>query len=152
MSPRRTAAPATAAARRRPAAPRRAATARSRTEWLEWALGAVSGLIVLALVAYLAFEGVTDARAVADLEIAAAPPAAAPARPELRFTLSNRGGRAATAVAVSMTLKDGLRIAGVSRLTVDQVPPRSTVTGAFLLPSDAAGLTPVLAVEGYLDP
>ncbi len=152
VSPRRTAAPATAAARRRPAAPRQAATARSRTEWLEWALGAVSGLIVLALVAYLAFEGVTDARAVPDLEIAAAPPAAAPARPELRFTLSNRGGRAATAVAVSMTLREGTRVAGVSRLTVDQVPPRSTVTGAFLLPSDAAGLTPVLAVEGYLDP
>ena len=53
---------------------------------------------------------------------------------------------------VSLTLRDGAGIAEVRRLTVDEVPPGSTVTGAFLLPPDAERLTPALAVEGYLDP
>ncbi len=134
--------------------PRRTADAkvRRRTERLEWALGLVSGAIVLAIVGYLAVEGLTSAGALPDLVVAPGPAAETDGAGQLRFTLANRGGRPASAVAVSLTLRDGDRIAAVRRLMVDQVPARSTVSGAFLLPPEADGLSPTLAVDGYLDP
>jgi uncharacterized protein (TIGR02588 family) len=124
---------------------------RSRTERLEWLLGAVAGIVVLAVIGFLAFEGLTRGGIPPDLTVAAETPAGA-AAPELRFTLTNRGGRAATGVVVALTLRDGAEVAEVRRLTVEEVAPGSTATGAFLLPPDAGRLTPALTIEGYLDP
>lgn len=121
-------------------------------ERIEWALGLVSGVVVLGIIGYLALQGLSSARALPDLVVSAGPAAAPAGAPQLRFTLVNRGGRAATAVALSLTLRDGARVVGQRHLTVDQVPAHSQVTGAFLLPPDAPALTPELAVEGYLDP
>jgi uncharacterized protein (TIGR02588 family) len=131
---------------------RKPAPARSRTERLEWTLGIVSGLIVLGVIVFLAIQGVTGSGKLPDLEVTKEGTAMAGGAPQLRFTLANRGDRAATQVGVSLTLRDGSGAAEVRRLTVDHVPARSEVTGAFVLPPDWQTLTRTLAVEGYLDP
>ena len=134
----RRAAPRTAAAR--------AGTARggtARAERLEWALGAASGFLVLALVAYLVVEGVTGNRTPPRLTLATAPlPPDA-----LAFTLRNDGGRAATAVALSLRLGDG----GERRVVIDYRPGHSEASGAFVLPA-GAGAGAAVVVEGYVDP
>ena len=113
-------------------------------ERAEWAIGALSGALVLALAGYLAWEGLRAGRTPPVLSVAAEP---AP-EDELRFTVRNDGGRTATAVALSLRLGDGAE----RRLVIDYLPGHSEASGGFVLPAgtppDAAGIV----VEGYLDP
>jgi uncharacterized protein (TIGR02588 family) len=126
--------------------------ARSPAERLEWALGFVSGAVVLAIVGYLAWQGQTSGDDLPDLAVveAGTPETAGP--PQLRFVLSNRGASAATGAVVALALSDGEREVARTRLVVDLVPAGSEVEGGFLLPPSAEGLSPRLTVEGYLDP
>ena len=124
----------------------------SPAERLEWALGLVSGAVVLAIAGYLAWQGLTARSQLPDLAVAEAaiPETSGPA--QVRFVLRNRGASAATGVAVALVLRDGAREVTRSRLVVDLVAAGSEAEGGFLLPPGAEGLSRTLTVEGYLDP
>ena len=126
--------------------PRRQRTARA--ERLEWILGFVSGGAVLAIIGYLLWQGMAEPPA-AELSIEAT--TGGPAD-QLRFTVRNDGGRTATDVAVSLTLRKGDQLYGERRLVIDYVPGHSEAEGTFSLPSTDQALSQDLAVEGYLDP
>ena len=119
-----------------------------RAERLEWILGYVSGAAVLAVAGYLLWQGLADPP-VADLRIEAGP-----LDPDgrLRFAVRNDGGRTATDVAVSLTLRTGEAVFAERRLVIDYVPGHSEVEGTFLLPATDVPLSPDLEIEGYLDP
>lgn len=119
-------------------------------QWLEWALGIVSGVAVLAIVAYLAIEGFTSGEEAPELTIA--PDASGEATPgRLPFVVRNEGGRAAVAVVVGLeTRRDGGR--DVQRLEIDEIPAGSEATGAFILPPGSEAAPGELRIEGYLDP
>ena len=112
-------------------------------ERLEWGLGLACGLLVAALVGYLAREGLSAGRTPPALTVAAEP---AP-EDEMRFTVRNDGGRTATAVALSLSLGDGAE----RRLVIDYLPGHSDASGGFVLP-EAAAPDAEIVVEGYLDP
>lgn len=117
-------------------------------EALEWGLGAISGLAVLAIGGYLLHAGLKEPPEPA-LTVRAA---AAPADGAIPFTVRNDGGGTATAVAVSMTLsRDGAPV-GERRLVIDYVPGHSQVAGAFVLSPESEGLERRIVVEGYLEP
>ena len=126
--------------------PRRQHTAQA--ERLQWILGYVSGAAVLAITGYLLWQGFADPPA-ASLSIEAEP-----VGPEgqLRFTVRNDGGRTATDVAVSLTLRKGDELFAEGRLVIDYVPGHSDAQGAFLLPAGDEPLSRDLVVEGYLNP
>jgi len=113
-------------------------------ERLEWVLGILCGVVVLALVGYLAWEGMraTDTPPVLSVEGEPAPPG------ELRFTVRNEGGRTATAVALSLLLGDGTE----RRLVIDYLPAHSEASGGFALPDGTPPGASEIVVEGYVDP
>ena len=115
---------------------------------LEWILGYVSGAAVLAITGYLLWQGFADPPT-ASLSIEAAP---VETDGQLRFTVRNDGGRTATDVAVSLTLRKGDDLFAELRLVIDYVPGHSGAKGAFLLPAGDEPLSRDLVVEGYLDP
>ena len=126
--------------------PKRQPTARA--ERLEWILGYISGAAVLGIIGYLVWQGLADPpRAHLSIE-------AAPGRPDgqLRFTVRNNGGRTATDVAVSLTLRKGDEVFAERRLVIDYVPGHSEAEGTFLLPAGNEALSRDLVVDGYLDP
>ena len=99
----------------------------ARAERLQWVLGYVSGAAVLAIAGYLLWQGFADPPA-ASLSIEAGP-----VGPEgqLRFTVSNDGGRTATDVAVSLTLRKGNDFFDEQRLVIDYVPGHSDAMEPF---------------------
>ena len=115
----------------------------SRGERIEWGLGVVCGLVVLALAGYLAWEGLSDGATRPRLSVETMPGEAG----EVRVTVRNEGGRAATAVAVALRTGEGER-----RLVIDYVPGHSEVSGGFLLPGGASPEAVEVVVEGYVDP
>lgn len=117
-------------------------------EAIEWALGALSGLAVLAIGGYLLKVGLEEPPEPA-LTVQAAP---APTAGMIPFTVKNDGGGTATAVAVSLTLTRDGALVGERRLVIDYVPGHSESEGAFILPPGAEGLDRQIAVEGYLAP
>ena len=120
---------------------------------IERALGLVSAAAVLAIMAFLVHEGLTGAQTLPDLHAGILPPGPDDAPGQLRFAIHNDGGRTATAVALSLVLRDaGGTAVAERRLTLDYLPGHSATTGAFALPEAAASLAPTLVVEGYLDP
>ena len=124
----------------------------SPAERLEWALGFVSGVVVLAIAGYLAWQGLTRRSELPDLVVVEAAIPATSGPPQVRFVLRNRGASAATEVVVGLALDDGTREARRARLVVDLVPAGSQVEGGFVLPPGAERLPRTLVVEGYLDP
>jgi uncharacterized protein (TIGR02588 family) len=113
-------------------------------ERVEWALGLLCGLAVLALAGFLVREGLRSGRTPPVLSVATEP--AAPG--EVRFTVRNDGGRTATAVALSLRLGDGAE----RRLVIDYLPGHSETSGGFALPAGADQAAPEITVEGYVDP
>jgi uncharacterized protein (TIGR02588 family) len=117
---------------------------------IEWLLGVASALLVLALAGYLVHEATGPAGTLPDLAVVLADEPAP--QDQVRFMVTNHGGRTAQSVTVSLTLdRDGAPAMRRS-LTIDYVPAHSQATGGFILPPGARGLDPALAVEGYLDP
>jgi uncharacterized protein (TIGR02588 family) len=115
----------------------------SRTaERVEWALGLACGLLVLALAGYLLWEGLSAGGTPPRLSVATVPGGSG----EVRFTVRNDGGRAATDVA--LRLGDG----GERRLVVDYLPSHSEASGSFVLPAGTPPEAAEVVVEGYIDP
>lgn len=124
---------------------------RTAAERIEWTVGGVSAVLVAALLGYLIYEFLATSRSLPDLIVTETPEPGDPPG-QIRFMLSNRGGRTASAVSVLLTLRDGGRVVAERRLTIDYVAAGSDAAGGFLLPPGSGDLTAVLAVEGYLDP
>jgi uncharacterized protein (TIGR02588 family) len=116
----------------------------SGAERVEWALGLLCGLAVLALAGFLLREGLRSGATPPVLSVAIEP---APSG-EVRFTVRNDGGRTATALALSLRLGDGAE----RRLVIDYLPGHSEASGGFVLPAGMAPEAAQLVVEGYVDP
>jgi uncharacterized protein (TIGR02588 family) len=124
----------------------------SPAERLEWALGFVSGAVVLAIAGYLAWQGTTSRNELPDLAVAETAIPATSGPPQVRFVVRNRGASAATDVMVALILREGTREVARTRLVVELVAAGSEAEGGFLLPPGTEGLPRTLVVEGYLDP
>ena len=123
---------------------------RGLADSVEWGLGLLSALIVVAMIGYFISQPVVEPRALPDLTVEVLPSSAQ--TKAVRFAVKNRGGRSATDVVVSLTLRDGGRVVDERTLTIEYIPANSVVMGGFSLPPGAVSFTPELAVDGYLDP
>jgi uncharacterized protein (TIGR02588 family) len=121
----------------------------SQAQPIEWAIGIVCAFLVLAIIGFLGWQGLTHSDEPPELTIIAeGMPTAVPG--QLRFRVRNSGGRAASAVVVSAIARDQAGMETVrARLTIDYVAPGSDVSGAFMVEE---GPEVELIVEGYLDP
>jgi uncharacterized protein (TIGR02588 family) len=120
---------------------------------VEWGLGILSAVLVLALCGYLAYEALTGSATLPVLEAELVPAAPGEAPDQLRFVVRNTGGHTATAVSLALVLYDEAgEPAGERRIVLDYLPGHSEATGGFILPPGGERLRPELVVEGYLDP
>ena len=117
----------------------------ARVEWIV----AVPALAVALMLGVLVLDAIRGGGEAPDLAVARRSAAAETAR--LDFVVRNEGGRAARDVTVALRLR-GPEGTEIRTLTIDFVPARSEVAGAFLLDGAAGPLEPDLRVESYLDP
>lgn len=114
---------------------------------VETAATIVSGVLILAIVAFLAREAVRgDAPAAFEVRVGA--PRAATDGHHVAITVRNTGGRAAAEVRVVVEDGPGAR---AGELTLDWLPARSTHTGWLVLRAPPRG-TLAARVESYLPP
>ena len=124
----------------------------SHADRVEWALGFAAAAVVAGLVGYLVYEGLAGSRTLPVLVVETLPAAPNDPRGQVRFVVRNDGGQTATAVGLSLELRDGSgAVAGTRRLTLDYLPGHSEATGGFVLP-EGMDWTAEIVVDGYLDP
>lgn len=114
---------------------------------LEWGLGALSALVVLAITGYLVREGLSETE-----EPVISVEAGDAADGVLPVTVRNDGGRTATSVAISLTVGGNGIPVEERYIVIDYVPGHSEAVGAFVLPEADPGLEPRVTVEGYVLP
>ncbi len=103
---------------------------------LEWALAAASGAVVLAVVAFLLYEGLGERPTPPDVRVTVE--SVRPAGPGylVEFTAENVGQTTAARVEVEGVLRDGARAAETSSATLDYAPPESKRRGGLYFTRD----------------
>jgi len=126
------------------------AKAKLRTDLLEWALGGVASILVLALFGFLAFDAITDRNLPAQIMLRAAQARAVDNKVYVEVEVENVGHAAAAEVEVEGTLRG--EQASAATATLDYAPARSrkSVTLVFAMPVSLDQLN--LRVLGYRDP
>ena len=125
----------------------KAATKGSRIPRAEWAVAALSALLVLGTITYLAVRAVRPA-AEPEFAVSVDTVTAREGGWTVRVRVENLGDRAAAAVEVEGALEGG----EVSGFTLDFLAGRSTRHGALRFRGDPRPAALALRVRGYADP
>ena len=117
-----------------------------RQQMIEWVLAGISGLVVVALCAFLAYEAITARDGAADIVVSVEPSVRlASGTFAVPVTAHNRG----TASAAQVEIEGSAR--GVTgRVTIDFLPAGGNAGATLLFPADPTGLA--VRVTGYVDP
>ena len=121
---------------------------KENAERIEWIAGSVSALVVLGMIGFFVYEAISGADGLPRLEVTVDPVDQIAGGTHLRYLIRNEGGRAASAVTLSVTLPDG----GRRSVIVDYVPAHSQVSGGLNVPESARPGDLELTVDGYVDP
>jgi uncharacterized protein (TIGR02588 family) len=120
--------------------------------WIEWLTGAVSGLVVIALIGWIAWYAPGEHEGMPALNVELGEIAAMDGGHRVSFTVVNSGRRTAAAVPVTARLMNGADIVEEREVTFDYVPALSSATGALLFSNDPAGHRLDIRASGYEDP
>ena len=124
--------------------------AEKRAEQVEWAIGIVSAIMIVAIVGFLVFRGVTTTGGVPSLTVTTEQAADFAETGQLLFSVRNDGSRAAANVIVSAVFDDGPGEEERRSVHIDHVSAGSTKTGGLYLPKGTTEFE--VMVEGYADP
>jgi uncharacterized protein (TIGR02588 family) len=127
----------------------------SGTSPWEWAAAAVGAAILLSIVGYLVYAGVSrPERAEPAIAVSGKPPVTlADGTHLVPFTVENRGHTTGAGVTVSGALLDAAgAIVEESAVTFDFIAPRSREHGGLYFTADPRGLRLQLRAEGYTEP
>lgn len=123
-----------------------------RPHLLEWIIGGVSAVFVLAVVGFVLFSGLTSTSSGAVLQVVPAEIEATGGSFRVTFRVVNSGYETAAAVEVEGVMEqEGARIE-TSRATIDYVPAHSRREGALLFGRDPREHRLELRAKGYADP
>ncbi|MET0402518.1 MAG: hypothetical protein ABW123_08945 [Cystobacter sp.] len=102
---------------------------RATWNWLEWLVFAVSGLLVTAVVGYLAVDAWTREETPPDLVVTVGTPLAGSGHWRVPITVENRGEETAEEVRVGVDLRQGGQVRERAELTLAYVPRHSRREG-----------------------
>lgn len=123
-----------------------------RPHLLEWIIGGVSAVFILAVVGFVLFSGLTSTSSGAVLQVVPAEIEATGGSFRVTFRVVNSGDETAAAVEVEGVMEqEGARIE-TSRATIDYVPAHSRREGALLFDRDPREHRLELRAKGYADP
>lgn len=117
---------------------------------MEWSLGLLSMLAILGIVAVLVYEGFHHSEQPPSLTVLVEEEKQSPQGRHIRFSVSNDGERAASAVVVgAIERNDNGEVVEKQSVTIDHVPAASSKSGGFYVEEQN---DVELSVEGYVDP
>lgn len=119
---------------------------------LEWAIGGVSALLVLAMSGFILYRALTTTGGEPDLRVAAQEVHAAGEGFRVGFIAFNRGGGTAAGVTIEGRLEDDGEIVETSRVTIDYVPAQSEQRGGLFFSRDPRQHRLRIEAAGYTRP
>lgn len=122
------------------------------TSPLEWAVAAVSALVVLAVVGFLLYEALGEAPTPPDVRVTVTVVRALERGHLVEFDATNRGQTTAARVEVEGTLRRGGATVEAASATLDYVPAGGTRRGGLYFSEDPRGYALELRARGYARP
>ncbi|EHS51598.1 Conserved hypothetical protein CHP02588 [Rhizobium sp. PDO1-076] len=127
-------------------------TERLKPHWIEWLTGAVSSLLILAIIGWVSYEAVNGTDTPAELRVDIASIEKTGAGWRVLFDLSNSGEATAAAVEVRGTVTDRGRFVEEAAVIFDYVAARSIAHGALIFTQDPAGRDLNIRAVGFNEP
>jgi len=124
----------------------------AKANWIEWLTGAVSTLMVAALIGWIAFEAVTYTQRPPELSVAVYRVASATNGYRVEFDIQNQADTTAAGVVVRGELIEGGEPVEEAEVTFDYVPSLSKTSGAMLFERDPGELEIRIRAVGYSEP
>jgi uncharacterized protein (TIGR02588 family) len=125
---------------------------RQGTSRLEWCVAAIGGLLFMAMVGYMAIEGLQTGEGPPQIEIVASPAVQRGPIYIIGFEARNVGDQTAAGVVVRASLSQGGQDVETSEVTVDYLPSGSARSGGFFFAHDPSTYQVQVRAVGYLDP
>ncbi|CDZ39709.1 TIGR02588 family protein [Neorhizobium galegae bv. officinalis] len=120
--------------------------------WIEWATGMVSALVVVATIAWVAYQAWTHDDMQPELSIAITERRQTEGGYRVAFDIANKATATAAAVTVRGEILDGGNIVEDADITFDYVPAESKSSGAILFSQDPGTREVRVRAVGYIDP
>ena len=117
----------------------------------EWIVGALSAVLVAAVIAFLLYQALLQEARPPDLAVAIESIDRAGSGATVRIAVTNSGDEAAAGVMVRALQRDGQDTLQRD-VTFDYVAGHSVRRGAFVLPGDAAPDDLTVEITGYVEP
>jgi uncharacterized protein (TIGR02588 family) len=119
---------------------------------VEWLLGALSAVAVVALIGFLLYQALAVGNLAPEFEVMAGRIEQRGGAYYVEFRALNRGKITAAGATVEGTLMGGDREIETSEVTLDYLPAQSERSGALLFQNDPRTYRLQLAVKGYRNP
>jgi uncharacterized protein (TIGR02588 family) len=120
--------------------------------WIEWLTGLVSGLLVLGIISWVAYEAVTQDATPPNLIALIGSDTATDAGRRVEFKIVNRSDKTAAAVTVRGEIVNGGNTLESHEMTLDYVPGHSSARGAFIFSADLSGGQIRIRPTAYAEP
>ncbi len=127
-------------------------TERLKPHWIEWLTGAVSSLLILAIIGWISYEAVNSTDTPAELRVDIVAIEKTSAGWRVLFDLSNSGETTAASVEVRGTVADRGRLIEEAAVTFDYVAARSLAHGALIFSQDPNNHDFNIRAVGFTEP
>lgn len=120
--------------------------------WVEWAAGMISALLVIAMIAWVGWEALTEEDMPPEFSTAITGRSPVEGGYRVEFEIVNKATKTAAAVVVRGEILDDGNVIEDADVTFDYVPAESKSSGAILFPQDPGTREVRIRAVGYTDP
>ncbi len=119
----------------------------------EWVIGGISAILVITLVAYLAYRGLTADGRAPEFAVSVGAIERVGQRFHVKVSVNNPGDATAAGVIVRASLGEDGDVIETGEIEFDYLPAGSTRRGAFVFAQDPAAPRELeLSIMGYTEP
>lgn len=122
------------------------------TPFIEWLIGGIGLMLLLACLAFLVYEGVTNGEKPGPITASVVDVIDTGERHVVMFKIENGGSQTLSNLHVAARLLDGEREVESARTTIDYLPGGSSQQGGFYFEHDPRTLRVEIRAEGYQKP
>lgn len=127
-------------------------TEAQQAHWLEWLTGAVSAILILGMIGWVAGEAILQEETPPSFRSRVLTTTAVEGGHRVKFEILNQGTSTAAAVVVRAELMEAGRPVETAEVTFDYVPAKSRAMGGVMFSQDMGGRDIRLLAVGYTDP